>query len=155
VWAVAFAAPSFYWAAGGRVGAGTIGPAIESLALARDPAFVTLLWVTGVLKLLAAVLALMLVVPGLRGPLPPRLVGSAGWTAAVVLLGYGIANLVQHLLMWTGPIPVPAGLGTAALRWHLALWDPVWIIGGVLFTLAAVEHSRSARAGTEAPVASA
>jgi hypothetical protein len=125
---VAFAAPSVYWAAGGRVGAGTIGPAIESPALARDPAFVTLLWATAVLKLLAAVLALMLVTPGLRGPLPRRLVGR---------------------------IQVPAGLGAAALPWHLVLWDPVWIIGGVLFMLAAVEHSRTARVGSEAAAASA
>jgi hypothetical protein len=58
VWALAFAALSAYWAAGGRVGAGTIGPAVEDLALARDPAFVAVLWVTALLKLLAAALAL-------------------------------------------------------------------------------------------------
>ncbi|HEX7746207.1 MAG TPA: DUF3995 domain-containing protein, partial [Micromonosporaceae bacterium] len=61
LWALTFAMVSFYWAAGGRLGEGTIGAAVEGPALARDPAFVALLWATAVLKILAAVLALALV----------------------------------------------------------------------------------------------
>jgi len=50
---------------------------------------------------------------------------------------YGAASLVQHALMVIGATPTPLALGSEAARWHLVLWDPWWIIGGVLFVLAA------------------
>ena len=58
-WAFLFAAPSFYWAAGGTVGIGTLDPGIT--AMSRDPWFVALVWATGVAKVLAGLLALALV----------------------------------------------------------------------------------------------
>ncbi len=139
VWALLFAALSFYWAAGGRLGEGTIGVAVEDPALAREPWFVALLWATAVLKLVAAGLALALA-RSIRW-LPRWMLLFAGWGAAALLSLYGLANLVQHLLIATGVLAVPSGLGEAALPWHLLLWDPVWIVGGALFTLAAVSYS--------------
>ena len=141
VWALLFAALSFYWAAGGRVGEGTIGAAVEGPALAREPWFVALLWITAVLKLATAGLAFALA----RGPrwLPRYVLLFAGWGVAALLSLYGLANLVQHLLIATGVLAVPAGLGEAALPWHLLLWDPVWIVGGGLFTLASLGYSAS------------
>ncbi len=50
---------------------------------------------------------------------------------------YGAASLVQHVLMITGAIAIPAGLGRVATTWHIVLWDPWWVIGGVLFVTAA------------------
>lgn len=144
VWALTFAAVSFYWAAGGRLGEGTIGAAVEGPALAREPAFVALLWATAVLKILAAVLALALIRKILRW-MPRRLLLLGGWGAAALLLLYGLANLVQHLLIAAGRIDMPAGLGRAALPWHLLLWDPVWIGGGLLFALAATHAQCSER----------
>ena len=38
--------------------------------------------------------------------------------------------------MAIGAISTPDALGTHALRWHLALWDPVWLAGGLLFLFA-------------------
>jgi hypothetical protein len=149
-WSLAFAALSVYWAAGGAVGEGTIGPAIEDLAAAREPGFVLLLWVTAALKLLAALLALTLIGRIFRR-VPRWLRLAAGWVTAVLLLGYGLANLVQHLLMWTGAVAVPDGLGSAALPWHLLLWDPVWIVGGVLFTLTAIRATKPGRRWSTEP----
>ncbi|WP_255435754.1 hypothetical protein [Salinispora sp. H7-4] len=40
LWSLSFAGLSFHWAAGGRLGQGTLGPAVEGPALAREPAFV-------------------------------------------------------------------------------------------------------------------
>jgi Protein of unknown function (DUF3995) len=149
-WSLAFGALSAWWAAGGVVGEGTIGPAIEDLAAAREPGFVLLLWVTAALKFLAALLALTLIGRIFcRVPRWMRL--AAGWVTAVLLLGYGLANLVQHLLMWTGAVAVPDGLGSAALPWHLLLWDPVWIVGGVLFTLTAIRAAKLGRQRSTEP----
>lgn len=144
VWALAFTALSVYWAAGGTVGEGTIGTAVEGPAVAREPGFVLLLWITAVLKFLAVLLALTLI-GRLFGRAPRWMRLTAGWVAAVLLLGYGLANLVQHLLMWTGAVSVPDGLGSAALPWHLLLWDPIWIIGGALFTATAIYASSRSR----------
>lgn len=142
VWAFAFAAVSFYWAAGGTVGADTIGPALTSLALARDPEFIAILWATGVLKVIAGLFALTLIPPWGRR-IPRWLPLLAGWSTGVALMAYGVASFVQHALMLTGIIGTPEGLGAVAARWHLLLWDPWWLLGGILFAVAAWHHGRA------------
>jgi hypothetical protein len=134
-WALLFAAPSFYWAAGGTAGADTIGDAITGPALARDPAFVAILWGTGALKALGGLLALALVQPwGRHFPRWLLLAAALGGGALTAL--YGSASLVQHGLMVAGVIAIPSGLGITAARWHLLLWDPWWLLGGILFLAA-------------------
>ncbi|HLZ71813.1 MAG TPA: DUF3995 domain-containing protein [Dehalococcoidia bacterium] len=136
-WAMLFAALSFYWAAGGAAGVETNAPAITRLVLARDPVWIAILWATGALKVLAGLLALALVQRWGR-VLPRRLLLAAGWAAfAIMALYEGAASLVQHALMVSGAISTPAGLGETSARWHLFLWDPWWLLGGVLFGLAA------------------
>src|SRR5512132_298029 len=82
------AIPSFYWAAGGRIGLATVGGALEELARAPDPAGVALGIGAGVLKVAGAVLALALVRPWGRR-VPRRLLGRVAWAASVVLTLYG------------------------------------------------------------------
>jgi hypothetical protein len=124
-WALAFSGISFYWAAGGTSGGEAIGPAITKLA--HDPAFTAILWSTGALKLVGGVLALALVQPWGRR-LPRRLLLAAAWG---------------------GGIPIPSGLGHTAALWHVLLWDPWWLLGGILFVLAAW-HSRVVRSNSVA-----
>jgi hypothetical protein len=140
-WAFLFAAMSFYWALGGRIGIETIGEAITKPALAGDPMILAIVWITGFLKVVAGVLALALVQPwGRQAPRWALLIG--GWGAGALFLVYGAANLVQDALIVAGLIPTPAGLGAVAARWHLFLWDPWWLLGGVLFALATWLFSR-------------
>jgi len=134
-WSVLFAVVSFYWAAGGTGGAHTIAAKPEKLA---SPAA---LWLIGVAKLLPVVLALALARPW-RRPLPGRLLWAAAWVSGVLLLLYGGANLVDHALMVAGVIATPEILGATAARWHLFLWDPWWVLGGVLFIAAARRSAR-------------
>ena len=144
-WAAVFAALSFYWAAGGTAGAVTIGPAIAAPVLARDPTWVAILWGTGALKLLGGLLALALVRPWGR-LIPRRLLLVVGWGASALMGLYeGAASLVQHGLMAAGVLSIPDGLGATALRWHLLLWDPWWLVGGILFGLATWSYSRRSR----------
>jgi hypothetical protein len=140
-----FAAVSVYWAAGGTAGTATIGPAITEPVLARDPTWVTLMWGTVALKVLAGLLALALVRPWGRS-VPRRLLLTAAWGAGALMALYaGTASLVQHGLMAAGTLSIPAGLGATALRWHLVLWDPWWLLGGLLFVAAAWSYQRRSR----------
>jgi Protein of unknown function (DUF3995) len=139
-WALAFAAMSFYWAAGGTAGADTLGPAITMLGLTRAPGFVALLWATGALKALAGLLGLALVRPW-GGVIPRRLLLTSGWGTGILLALYGGASWIQHGLMVTGVVRIPTGLGQTAALWHLFFWDPWWTLGGILF-MAAAWHSR-------------
>jgi Protein of unknown function (DUF3995) len=141
-----FAAISFYWAAGGTVGLETLGAEIEREALAREPETVALVWLTGGLKVVGGLLALALV-PLWSSRLPRSAVLVLAWATGVLLLAYGAANFVQHGLMEAGAIDTPAALGSSAVTWHLALWDPVWLAGGILFTAAARRYGRATRPG--------
>jgi len=139
VWALVFAAITFYWAAGGTAGGDTIGPAITNMA--RDPAFIAALWGIGALKLLGGLLALALVRPWGR-VLPRWMLLTAAWGGGILMVLYGGASWVQEGLMVSGVIRIPAGLGPTAARWHVLLWDPWWLLGGILFIIAAWSYGR-------------
>lgn len=139
VWALVFAAISFYWAAGGTAGSDTIGPAITNMA--RDPAFIAVLWGTGALKVLGGLLALALVRPWGR-ILPRWALLTAAWGGGILMALYGAASWVQEGLMVAGVIRIPAGLGRTAALWHVLLWDPWWLLGGIFFIIAAWSYGR-------------
>jgi hypothetical protein len=135
-WAFLFAAQSLAAAilatAGSGFGAGTFGADIARLARERDAGFIAVLWLAVLAKSLGGVLLLAWA----RQPaprVPPRLLRLLTRAGGALILPYGIANLVQHALMRSGALAVPHGLGARALRWHLWLWDPYWILGGLLF----------------------
>ena len=143
-WAMIFAAVSFYWAAGGTLGSDTIGPALTSLA--HDPVFVAILWSTGGLKVVVGLLALALVQSWGR-VVPHWMLLTAAWVAfAIMALYEGAASWVQHGLMQIGAISTPSGLGTKALHWHLLLWDPWWLLGGILIGVLTWSYQRRSRA---------
>lgn len=81
--AFAYAGVSFYGAAGGTAGLSTLGGTLEELGRARELALSAAVWAVGVLKALAALLALALIRPWGRR-LPHRMV-------LAVVLGRGDA----------------------------------------------------------------
>jgi hypothetical protein len=42
-------------------------------------------------------------------------------------------------------LSVPSGLGHTAALWHVVLWDPWWLLGGILFLVAAWYYTRTTR----------
>lgn len=141
VWALLFAVLSFYWAAGGRAGIRTLSKAIREPALRRDGGFVAILWGTGVLKVLAALLALALV--RRWGTTIPRwMLLVAGWGTAVLLTLYGTAGVIGALLAELG---VTDPTEPETVRWYLFLWEPLWLVGGLLFVAAAWRYTRITR----------
>ncbi|MQA82663.1 MAG: DUF3995 domain-containing protein [Streptosporangiales bacterium] len=141
LWAFAFATMSFYWAAGGTFGVNTLSNTIEGLA-GQNAWFTAVVWVTGALKAAGGMLALALVRPwGERLPRRLLLIATAG--AGGVMALYALANLGARAIQAIGLIPTPASMHTAAAWWHLLLWDPWFLAGGVLFLLAAWQSHTS------------
>lgn len=143
-WAFAFAAMSFYWAVGGTVGIAMQAPSIKELAVERPAWFVATLWATGALKALAGLLALALV-RGWGSLVPRWILLVAAWGVGALLSLYGGANLGVRGLMAVGVMSTPESMHSAAARWHLLLWDPWWLLGGVLFGVAAWGYQRGSR----------
>jgi hypothetical protein len=52
---------TFYWALGGKFGAATIGTWAEQAVQAREPKFLYVLWLTGLLKVFLVLMPLALV----------------------------------------------------------------------------------------------
>jgi len=134
-WGLVFAAVSFYWGSGGTLGADTIGGSIERLAEAHDPVIFLALWVTGLLKVAGALLALALVRPWGRR-LPRRATMAVGWTVAAVLTAYGGILVAGEALVVGRVIRPSAPVAWKPLLWHLYLWDMSFLIWGILFGVA-------------------
>ncbi|MPZ98987.1 MAG: DUF3995 domain-containing protein [Dehalococcoidia bacterium] len=141
-WSLIFAIPSFYWAAGGTFGLDTLARSFEEAGESPEAAEVAVVAATAIAKVIGGVLALALVSDRGRA-IPRRLLLLAAWGVAALLLVYAVANTVQHALFVSGALDTPGGLGGYAARWHLFFWDPWWLLGGVLFALAAREYGRS------------
>ncbi|KOG91621.1 hypothetical protein ADK38_02165 [Streptomyces varsoviensis] len=140
-WAVAFAGLHFFWGLGGSWGLSvSAGP----LADERPLWFVVVgLWGVGALCLVGGVLGRLLA--GRRRPGPVgRVLAFLGWCVSAVLLGRGLAVEVLLLTGDSGPGP---GVSSAQRLWTLLLWNPWFLLGGLIFGLAAWEFGK-ARGGS-------
>jgi hypothetical protein len=132
-WAFVFATISAYWALGGKLGVETLGDAFSDPDVINNPTFIVFVWLTVIFKLLLAVLALS-VVQRWGNRMSLHLRSMAVGIAGILLTLYGIALMIQHSLMAAGVIQVSVSIGTLeSVRWHLFLWDPFWLVGGLLF----------------------
>jgi hypothetical protein len=141
VWGLIFAGISFYWSLGGRGLLDTVGGAIQRRALAGDSGLEAVVWVTGVLKVVGAGLALALVRPWGRR-LPRRSVVWLSGAAAVLLTLYGGLLEVGNALVATHVLKPSQPIEWKALWWHLWVWDSSFFVWGILFALALVGFRR-------------
>lgn len=141
-WSLLFALMSFYWALGGDLGVSTLGSGIQ--ALAHDPGFIAVVWLTGIAKLIGGLFALTLVRPWAQW-LPPGWKLALAWAGGIGLALYGGVQFVVEALALSGVLHVAGAVDWEGLRWHVWLWDPWWLVGGILFLLAAWQYQRSLR----------
>ena len=136
---VLFAGVSAYWALGGTWLLDTVGGSLAKEGRRRDGGLIAVLWLTVVLKLVAAGLGLA-VVYRWRSRLRPWLIPVLAWTAAAILTAYGAVLTFVGLLLQAGILSIPADADHHALRWHAFFWDPWFLIWGVVLTTALFRH---------------
>ncbi|UZN03692.1 DUF3995 domain-containing protein [Cellulomonas sp. S1-8] len=147
VCAFAFAAVSLAWALGSTVGLDTLGGSIERMARDRDPTLLAANAVALVLKVLGGVLALALVQPwGRRLPRRPLL--ALGWLGATVLVLYGVLQVASVALVAVGVIVPSEPISDQALAWRLLLWEPWFLVWGLLLGGATLRSQRLRRPTT-------
>ena len=94
-------------------------------------------------------LAAVGVIPGQATIALRRLVRVPAWLQAAILTIYGLVLIIAGLLVQPGVIAAAASADHRALAWHVYLWDPWFLLWGVLVT-AALTGSRPPSA---APIA--
>jgi len=140
--AFGYAAVSLYWAAGGKAGLSTVGGVAQTMARSGGAAASVVITVTVLLKTAGGLLALAMVMPwGTR--LPRRALSVAGLAGSALLILYGAVEVAGEALAETGAIR-PSAPDWTALRWHLALWDPWFLVWGLLLAAATLGYRRSA-----------
>ena len=124
-------AVSVYWGLGGTWLLATIGGSLPRQGRAGAAILVLAVWAAVVIKMVAAVLPLLAL----------RRVTSSGWDRAVSVLAwieagiltvYGLVLTLIGMLVQAGTIHPPAGADHRALAWHAYLWDPWFLLWGLL-----------------------
>ncbi|WP_227357439.1 DUF3995 domain-containing protein [Haladaptatus salinisoli] len=140
-WMIVFAVLSFYWALGGTAGINTVSLGQE---LTGELSFITILWLTGILKLGGGVLALALVQPWGQ-LLPRRLVLLSAWGVSVLLVLHGSDFMIQGALTEDRLIGLPAPATWTTAHWQTFVWGPWWLLGGIAFYVATWNYQRRSR----------
>ncbi len=134
-WALAFAAVHLYWGLGGTVG---LPPGLSLID--NTPLFVIDL-VAIPLCLAAAALALALVRPW-GGRFPRWLLLGAAWGAAALFVVHSLPTVIDAATLALGRRTQDL---TAEARFSLFLYEPWFLVGGVLFGAAAWHYMRESR----------
>lgn len=125
------AAVSAYWAAGGRGLLDTVGGVFEQAGRSGGWAVSAGLWLVVAIKVVAAGLPVGTVTWPLQG-VRARLLRIVAWADAIVLTLYGLVLTTGDLLSITGLVGSAVRKNMTALRWHGFLWDPWFLIWGLL-----------------------
>lgn len=134
---VLYAAVSAYWGLGGTAWLDTVGGAFQREAHSGSPGLVVVVWLTVLVKLAVAGLGVAAVDRGRRLSFGRRRrVRLAAWAAAVILSLYGGVLSIVGWLLQLGVIAAAAHANHRALRWHAFLWDPWFLVWGLLLVFA-------------------
>ncbi len=74
--------------------------------------------------------------------LPRRSLLAAGFGASAMLIVYGAVQAAGEALAGTGALIPSGSIDWLALRWHLGLWDPWFLVWGMLLTAATWGYRR-------------
>lgn len=132
-----YAAVSAYWGLGGTALLDTVGGAFQREGRSGSLGLVVVVWLTVLVKLAVAGLGVAAVDRGRRLSFGRRRrVRLAAWAAAVILTVYGGVLSIVGWLVQLGVIAAARDANHRALRWHAFLWDPWFLIWGLLLVFA-------------------
>ncbi|SER01618.1 DUF3995 domain-containing protein [Piscibacillus halophilus] len=137
VWTIIFAGMSFYWAMGGMLGVKSLGGTIYEMSLNPDHSFITIVWLTGFIKLLGVILLLMLLIHWKKTIISETLYYVTK-VVGILLFLYGLLNFITISLSVFGILDF--NLDSYATFWRLIFWEPFWMIGGVFYFLAVKKY---------------
>ncbi|WP_274362324.1 DUF3995 domain-containing protein [Paenibacillus thermotolerans] len=132
IWSLLFALMSFYWASGGMIGAATLGGEIYQKAITRESDFITIVWLTGVFKIVGGLLLGTL----LRNWKHKFLIKSiyiVAFAGGILIFLYGLANFTTILLSIMNILELK--IDSYARWWRLLFWEPFWMLGGLLYII--------------------
>jgi hypothetical protein len=132
---VVYVAVSVYWGLGGTWLLDTIGGSLEKQARAGHTGVMLAVWVAVVAKASAAVLPVIAPRAGSEQT-SDRVLRTLAWAAAAILTVYGLVQTTAGLLVQAGVIHTSATADHRALAWHAYLWDPWFLIWGLLIAAA-------------------
>ncbi|MGJ7905465.1 DUF3995 domain-containing protein [Actinopolyspora sp. H202] len=130
VWALLFAALSVFWAFGGRTGT-------HPLETDEPTPLFTLLNLGAALLKAGIGLAAWLATRQWRSRAVRGLLVLVLWISGAVCAVYGLFGVVGNSLVLAGVVPVEGGVS----HWYwyyVLLWDPYWVLGGVLLLITAL-----------------
>lgn len=146
---LAYAAISVYWAAGGTWLLDTVGGTLGQQGRAGNLGIILAVWAAAVLKIIAAIVPLAAcVTPGQAATARRRQMRVLAWFEAAILTIYGLVLTGAGLLVQSGVIAPAASADHRALAWHAYLWDPWFLLWGVLVTAALVRSRKPPAART-------
>jgi Protein of unknown function (DUF3995) len=131
-----YAAVSVYWGLGGSWLLNTVGASLTQAGRSASALVVLAVWCAVGLKVIAAFLPLPAVGVGAARSRWPRLIRALAWLEAAILTLYGLIWTATGLLVQSGLIGTPANADHRALAWHAYLWDPWFLVWGLLVTAA-------------------
>jgi hypothetical protein len=132
---VLFAAVHLYWAAGGTLG---LPP---GLSLPEHTPLLVIDLLAVPLCTVGALLALALIRPWGRR-LRHWWLLAASWATAALLVVHALPAVVEWVLLASGARPRPL---SAQDRFSLFAYEPYWLLGGILFGVAAWSYQRGSR----------
>jgi hypothetical protein len=145
-----FALISFYWGFGGTFALDTVGREAVELIEAGNVGIYVAVWFAGLFKAAGGVLALALVQPWGRRLFRHWMLMLAGWGGAAALILYGAAQISIQLMVRAGILVPPGDMDWRGFYGHLYLWDPWFVLWGVLMAITAFYYTRNARRGRAA-----
>jgi len=134
---IAYAAMNVYWGLGGTWLLNTVGCPfpVDCNANGGRALLLVLAWGAAVLKAVASILPLLVLrVADRAGRWWSRPLRLMVWAEAGILTLYGLVLTTAELLATAGVIAIPAGADRTALTGHAYLWDPWFLVWGMLVT---------------------
>jgi uncharacterized ion transporter superfamily protein YfcC len=136
-WMLLITAVHVYWATGGTVGL----PPDVTVSMNRMLFVIDIVAIP--LSVGGALLALALVRPlGQRERVPRRLLLAAGWSVCALMVLHAAPTLIEGGLMTVGILTTNL---TPHDRFSLFVYEPWWLLGGLLFSIAAWHYTQQSR----------